>query len=173
MIGAMLIMLLPIVHAMGVTTPYWDTKPLILKPGQSTDLELSLQNMVGGEDIILAGRILDGSDIAQIIDTDKRYVVPYGEKDVRVRIRVTLPADAQPSDEPRIVTVSFFNAPQGDGSMVQIGAGVEAKFPVIVEVPEPAGAAGSFPSATLVLAIAAVGIAIAAIFIIQRKRRRR
>ena|SRR3989344_42729 len=171
-IAMLMLIMLPVAFAMGVTTPYWDTKPLILKPGESTDLELYLQNMVGGEDIVLAGRVVEGGDIAQITDSEKRYAVPFGEKNVPVHVRVTIPADAQPSDEPRIVAVSFFNAPQGDGSMVQIGAGVEAKFPVIVES-ESAGAAGSLPSATPVLAIAAVGIAVAAILILQRKRRRR
>ena len=164
-------LLIPSVAAMGITTPYWDSKPLQLKPGQSTELELYLQNMVGGEDITLAGRIVEGGDIAQLLDSNNRYVVPFGEKNVPVRVRITLPADAQPSDEPRIVAVSFFNAPQGDGSMVQVGAGVEAKIPVIVEVPESAGAAGAIPVATPIAAIVFIALAVGILIILKRRKR--
>ena len=171
-----MLLVIPSVHSMGVTSPYWDTKPLILKPGQSSAVELTLQNMVGGEDITLNAKVIEGSAIAQITDTIKEYNVPFGEKNVIVHVRVTLPADANPSDEPRMVGITFSNIPKGGGEMLQLGTGVQAKFPVIVKVPEPSAAAsGSSAAAPVaaIIAIAAVALAVGAILICKRRFQRR
>src|SRR3989344_6578602 len=163
MVFGALIMALPAAYAMGVSTPYWDTKPLNMVPGQSIEVELLLQNMVGGEDITLVGSVTQGADIATITDAHKEYKVPFGEKNVPVRVRVTLPASARVGDAPRIVGVSFKEVTQGGGNMLQLGTGVGSTFPVVVEAPQitcAAAAGGGVSGNLFVVVIALIAIAL-------------
>lgn len=173
--------MLPSVYSLGVTTPYWDTKPLNMVPGQSIEVELLLQNMAGGDDVTLVGSVTQGADIALITDANKEYQVPFGEKNVPVHVRVTLPANASVHDKLRIVGVSFKQVTTKGGSMLQIGAGVGSSFPVIIEVPPvtatgaaSGGAAGGAASGSSLFAafIALVAITLF-IFLIARKKRSR
>ena len=173
-VGILLIML-PSVYSLGVTTPYWDTKPLNMVPGQSIEVELLLQNMVGGEDITLVGSVTQGADIATITDAHKEYKVPFGEKNVPVRVRVTLPASARVGDAPRIVGVSFKEVTQGGGNMLQLGTGVGSTFPVVVEAPQITGAAaagGGVSGNLFVVVIALIAIALFMFLITKRRTRR-
>ena len=173
-IGILLIAL-PAAYSLGVTTPYWDTKPLNMVPGQSATVELLLQNMVGGEDIILVGSVTQGADIAVITDEKKEYKVQFGEKNVPVHLQVTLPASAKVGDAPRIIGVSFKQVTAQGGSMLQIGAGVGSTFPVVVEAPPvtPTGAAsggavgGASPIFTAIIAVIAITLFT---FLVTRKR---
>src|SRR3989344_3817339 len=179
MVFGALIMALPAAYAMGVSTPYWDTKPLNMVPGQSIEVELLLQNMVGGDDVTLVGKISKGEDIAVMTDPDKQYKVPFGEKNVPVHVRVTLPSTARVGYAPRIVGVSFREIAVQQGSMVQIGGGIGSSFPVVVEAPQvsPTGAAsggaaggGANPIFTTIVAAVAVTLLL---FMVARKRKAR
>ena len=45
------------VFAFGVSSPYWDENPLYLKPGETKEVTMILQNMVGEDDIKMTGEL--------------------------------------------------------------------------------------------------------------------
>lgn len=117
--------------AIGVTSPYYDTKPLGLHPGESVEVQLLLQNMVGGEDVALSASITEGAEIATIVDKKTTYLIPFGTKDVPVLVQISLPEDAQ-IGETRAVKVSFKQEVKqnANGEMLQIAQGVGAIIPI-------------------------------------------
>jgi len=135
-IGIMVALLMvPFVSAFGVSTPHWDGNPLGIRPGDTTDLVLTLQNMVGNEDMTLRAVLVEGSEIAQIVDSNTDYFVPYGSKDVEVHLKVSIPANAQLGDDYGI-GVSFTQvASAEDGRMVQVSGSVQTYVPVLVQEP--------------------------------------
>lgn len=124
---------LPFVSAFGVTTPYWDSKPLVLAPGGTSDLVLELQNMVGGEDILLRAIVVEGGEFATLLDTNLDYLVPFGTKDVKVPLRISLPESL--SEGAHRVSIAFREVPPEEGKMVQMSGGVRAVIPLVVQKP--------------------------------------
>ena len=121
--------------SVGVTSEYYDGNPLQMFPGQTKIIYLELQNMVGNEDIYLKGAITQEKDVAQITDASNVYFVPYGKKDVKVAIKITLPADAV-IGERKNVMVSFISVTPGQTSgTVRIGLGIDKIIPVNVNAP--------------------------------------
>lgn len=122
-----------LVAAVGVTSPYWDNKLLGLHPGESIEVQLLLQNMVGEKDVTLVASITEGAEIATLLGKNQTYVIPFGVKDVPVVVRIALPEDASVG-EARKVKVSFTQVATEDaeGKMVQMTAGVGAIIPIEV-----------------------------------------
>jgi len=119
--------------AFGVTSPYWDTKPLGLHPGESADVQLLLQNMIGDKDITLIGGVTEGAELATLINENTKYVIPFGTKDLPVMVRISVPEDAEVGKQHN-VKVSFTQVAGNDaeGKMIQMKAGVGAIIPVVV-----------------------------------------
>jgi len=125
------VLLTPLVQGFGVTSAYWDTNPLNLHPGEEKIVELGLQNMAGGDDINLLAKITEGADIATLVSED-RYPVPFGSKDVMVKVLIKLPQDAVPG-EMLTAAVSFTQvADKSNGEMIQMVSGVGKKIPILV-----------------------------------------
>ena len=163
---------LPFASAFGVTTPYWDTKPLVLAPGGTSDLVLELQNMVGGEDILLRAIVVEGGEFATLLDTNLDYLVPFGSKDVKVPLRISLPESL--SEGAHRVSIAFREIPPEEGKMVQMSGGVRAVIPLLVQAPpsEPAeaippGEARPFPIPVIIaLLVVTLLLALAIAFVI-------
>lgn len=163
---ALLLLLSPLVSAFGVTAPYWDDNPLIMYPGQTKDFALTLQNMVGNEDMVLKAELVGGAEIATLVDEELEYLVPFGRKDIKVNLRVEIPEDA-PFDKEYTIGVSFKQILEDEGKMVQMAGGVGKYVPVIVRsesevLPEeetPVPEEGKeFPTAMVVLLLVIVVI---------------
>ena len=86
-----ILMIIPLVNAFGVSTPFWGEHQLVMAPGETKDAYVELQNMVGDEDITLKAEITKGSEIATLIDPSTEYLIPSGTRDVKVNIQVTMP----------------------------------------------------------------------------------
>ncbi len=129
---AILVATIPLASAFGVTTHYWNDKPLIMHPGQTMDIDVELQNMVGDEDIRLQAEITEGSEIATLIDPDSVYAVPLGRKDIKVNIRVAVPENVALEDS-YTIQVSFKQVAEEEGKMVQMTASVGATIPVVIK----------------------------------------
>ncbi len=127
-----LFILVPSTAAFGVTTLYWNDKPLFMHPGQSKEIYVELQNMVGGEDLRLKAEITEGSEIADLINPNKEYLVPFGRKDIKVNIRITVPENAALEDR-YIVKLSFKQAAKEEGKMVQMSSSVGTAIPVVIK----------------------------------------
>lgn len=159
----LLIIGIPTVLAFGVTSPYWDAKPLGLHPGQTIDFQLLLQNMVGNEDLTVKAEIIDGKEIVALLDSSPVYSVPLGVKDVPVTLRVTVPAEFPPDlKEIKRIGISFTPVRNGgEGEMVKISSAVKTDIPVEIS-PWVAKKVISLPllfgGALLVLLIIVLGV---------------
>jgi hypothetical protein len=171
----MMVFLLPIVQAFGVTSAYWETNPLTLHPGEEKMLDLELQNMVGGEDMSLLAKITEGAEIATLLGESNKFFVPFGTKDVKVKLSIKLPADALPG-ETRNVAVSFTQvADDSKGKMIQMVSGVGKKIPVVVVSDEEPGTQIHFggkvslPLTTmLIIALILVAAVLVGFFLIRK-----
>ena len=128
------------VNAFGISSPYWSDNPLYVSPGETKDVVMSLQNMVGGGDTSVTAEVNSGKNILTITDKNKIYNVPFGSSNVPIHLRITVPADAKPKQEWQ-VGVSFKTIAPNTGG-VSIGTGVDEGFKVIVkEKPKVSGKA--------------------------------
>jgi len=117
--------------AFGVSTPYYSDKPLVLKPGESRDVILTMQNMAGAtDDLTVQAAVLSGGAVAEIIDQETIYEVPAGSDDIKTNLRVRMPNDANPGDKWG-VEVDFKTINTKGGGMVSMGLGAAISFDVI------------------------------------------
>jgi hypothetical protein len=124
----LLVFFMQSVAAAGVSRPYWDDYPLKLAPGESKIIQLTLQN-TDSEDIIFKAEII--SEIAQLNDKSNEYLVPSGETEKKVNIKVEIPEDAEIGTIYKIIS-SFKEASSGEGGMVKMSAAFNVDFPVEV-----------------------------------------
>jgi len=120
------------IMAFGVAIPYWDSpewRPLKLAPGESTIVELTLQN-TGEKDMIVEATIT-GQGIAEIQDSEERYSVPSGEINEKVQIKVAIPKDAKVGETYKIYT-TFKEVSEGEGGMIAMTGAFTVNFPVEV-----------------------------------------
>ena len=125
------------VKGFAVSSPYWSDNPLIMEPGETKIVTLILQNMVGSEDLIAHASLLQGSEVARIIDSSLDYNVPFGKDDIKVNIEVTIPNNA-PLESKYTIDVNFVAESKNKKEGVQLNTGVRKLIDVYVrEVPEP------------------------------------
>jgi hypothetical protein len=132
-LAAVLVLSFIQVSAFGITSNYWRERPLELQPGQTAEVTLELQNMVGNETVTLNATLMSGSEIAQITDASNIYVVPPQTKNVLVHLTITIPEDA-PLEKEYTIGVSFLEIKTG-GQGVAMGSEIEKSFPVIIRMP--------------------------------------
>lgn len=121
------------VYAFGVSSPYWDENPLIMNPGETKEVTMILQNMVGDKDITMMANLNSGHDIATLMDQSTSYNVPLGVSNVPVKLSITIPQDARSGQEWQ-VGISFKTVAENTGG-VSIGGAVDKGFKVIVAEP--------------------------------------
>lgn len=125
--------------AFGVGSEYWKGNPLRISPGETKTIHLTLQNMVGSEDIRIKAFLIEGAEIAKV--EEKEYLVRLGTKDTQVPVEISIPTDVELDDQ-YIVTLSFQTVTSGGTGTVALGTGIDTTFDVLVveqapiEVPE-------------------------------------
>ncbi len=130
----LLVMLSLNVNAFGISSPYWDDNPLYVQPGETKEFSMSLQNMAGGEDIIMTAELNSGKEIATLTGQSTTYNVPLGSSNVPVYLKIIIPKDAKPKQEWQ-VGISFKTASKNTGP-VTIGGAVDKGFKVIISEPK-------------------------------------
>lgn len=133
LLNLIILILLHSVYSAGVSSPYSETIPLVMAPGQTYEFYLELQNMVGNEDLKFTAKINSGSEFLEITDTEKEYLVPVGRKDIKVNVKVTLPEDTEEGDYDLSLEFKMVPLIQEGGSMVNLDQGVVMNFPLQVE----------------------------------------
>lgn len=124
------------VNAFAVTLPYMQDKTLVLYPGESTELTVGLQNMVGDADQTVMVTIEDGNEIARIIDKENVYKVPKNTNDRVARLSIKIPSDTKLGSEYK-VRFKAGEVTGASGDMVQVVTGLSDYFIVRVgPVPE-------------------------------------
>ena len=124
------------VNAFGVSSPYWDENPLLVYAGETKEITMVLQNMVGGEDMTLKAELNSGKEIATLTDQITTYNVPFGTSNIPVHLRISIPADAKPGQE-WPVGISFKTITENRGG-VTLGGAIDKGFRVkVIERPQP------------------------------------
>ncbi len=154
LLGIIVLMFIQSVIAFGVTTHYWEGKELVIAPGDSVETDFVLQNMVGDKDITLQATIVEGAEIAEIIDDSNTYEVPLGSKNVKSHLKISIPKDA-PEDSTYNVVVSYKQLAEEGGQMVQMTGAAASSIPILVKEgsKESPIQAGNVTSSLVVLAI--------------------
>ena len=120
------------VSAFGIVTPYWKERPLVMQPGETKDVSLELQNMVGSSDVTIRVELLAGNEIATITDPSTDYLVRQKTADTNVHLRVNVPSDTAIGSK-YTITMSFSTVTSGaTASGVKIGTSIEKSFDVVV-----------------------------------------
>jgi len=103
-----------------------------ISPGQTKEALFIIQNVIGGDDIVVDVIFLEGSEIATLVDSDLRYNVPAGGQ-VNVPVRVTISADASVGTEYRVSALFKQIQVSEEGvEGAQVIGNIEKSFPVIV-----------------------------------------
>ncbi len=123
-----------LVAGFGASAPYWDDRPLRLMQGEQEIVEITLQNLVGNEDITLQATIVQGNDIAKIVGPSE-INVPFGTRDIVVPIEITIPEQAFAYDT-YPVSIGFTPVKGETSDFVRLSSAIGSSFDVIVE-PDP------------------------------------
>ncbi len=114
--------------AVGITTPFFDDR-VEMYTNDRMVITFLLQNMIGGEDLDATVEILEGSEIARIVDGPTIHI-PYGRKDIPLNVELTTPANPLPS---YIVDFMVKTVVPKERRQIQISTGLEKRFTVIVK----------------------------------------
>ena len=124
------------VKGFAVSSPYWSENPLIMEPGETKIVTLTLQNMVGSEDLIAHAQLLGGKEIARIIDSSLDYDIPFGKDDVKVNVEVSIPKNV-PLESHYVIDINFGTESKTKAEGVKLNVGVRKLIDVYVrEVPK-------------------------------------
>ena len=116
-----------LVSAFGVSSPYWDTNPLVMARGEVRTVNLNLQNMVGDEDVTVKAELVAGDDITSL--GQDTFVVEAGTSNTMVPLKIKMPKDASPG-ESKTVQVEFKTV-QDDTGGIAMGTGMTVFFDVV------------------------------------------
>ena len=159
----MALLLGSLVSAFGVSSPYWQGKPLRMARGETQTVNLNLQNMVGNEDVTVKAELVKGSEIS---DLEKDiYTVNAMTSDAVAPLKVSIPRDYEAGT--REIEVEFKTIATDEGGAVTIGTGMTIAFDVVIseEIAER-----EFPS-TIVLIVALIAIALITIVLVMKNKR--
>ena len=167
------ILLTNFVSAFGVSSSFWKGNPLRIAPGETIDIDLRLQNMVGTGDTIVRASLGEGAGIATIEEKD--YLVKSGTKDTKVPIRITIPEDAI-IGQTHQVTIDFSTVTKASAGTLTIGTAIGTTFDVEIvaespmTLPTKPESTTTFPMWLLTLTIVAIMLIIIMI-IVKAKRK--
>jgi len=183
MIILIFLLLVPLVSGFGITSMYWPGNPLVLESGQTVDVTLLLQNMVGDEDVTLRAEIEEGKEIAELIDSNLDYLVPFGRKDVSVSVRVSIPEDI-PLDKEYNIVISFKQIIPNEARTLQLTSAIKKTIPIKIVgeggVQEPekppisvtaVTGEGKVPSQSSYILVGVIFVILAIIFLILKRRK--
>ena len=162
------------VNAVGVNSEFYDGNPLSMKAGETRYIQLELQNMVGNEDIYLKGVITQGTEFVTITDKDTLYFIPFGRKDIKVNLKVTIPENTAHGTYKFIA--SFVTATPGETTgTIRVGTGIDKVVPIRVNAPpQPVTGKALNPLAnnnlTIVFIIAIIAIIV---FLVLKKKKKK
>jgi hypothetical protein len=121
-----LLFLVSTISAFGISSPYWEDHPLILEKGETTTVNLNLQNMAGDEDITIKAEIKQGSEIISL--KQDTFVIKARTSDTNIPIEINIPKDIQKDN----TTIEIeFKKIEGDSKGIVIGTGMSISFNVI------------------------------------------
>src|SRR3989344_7195538 len=85
---------LSFVFAFGPSSPYWKDRPIYLNPGESLTFDITLQNLVGGEEVTLKASTNNNEIVLLPEGNPKEYIIPFGRDDIKVPVKISVPKSA-------------------------------------------------------------------------------
>ncbi|MFA7708453.1 MAG: hypothetical protein WCX73_05880 [Candidatus Pacearchaeota archaeon] len=126
------VVFLNFVSAFGVGLAYNSQDPLRLFPGESRDIQIKLQSSINEGDLIISPEILEGYDIARIIDNSKEYKVisnqPIGAV---INLRVSIPANSSIGEKYSVELVCK-DITKRDSGMIGVSSSITSSFSILV-----------------------------------------
>ncbi len=156
----LIILLSNYVYAFAVSSTYWKDNPLELLPGETRNTHITLQNLVGENDITAKITISEGFEIARLTDSSNTYFIPFGTKK-QVNLRVSIPNKTKIYN----YNVKLILTTVEETGEFGLGSSIEHNIPVVV-IRKGIGLGG------LVLIILAIAAAGAIILVIYKNRKR-
>jgi len=129
------------VFAFAVSSSYHKNRPLVMVPGETANIDIKVQNMVGGGgDIIAVVEIASGKDIATLQEDKVEVLVPFNTFTTAVPIQVTIPQEAKVG-EVREISIAIGQKSEGNGAPLSLSTSYRMNIPVqigeIANTPEP------------------------------------
>ena len=161
--------LISLAAAFGVSSSYGGTTVLTLLPGETQEVALTMQNMVGDEDLTIRVALEQGQEVATLLGPSE-YEVKLGTK-VPVKLNVSIPEDAEPETEYSVIA-TFTTVKSGESEGVALGTAIESSFNVVVGAPEAEEAEKPALEAwqTALLVIAVIIILILLWYLLRKKK---
>ena len=126
-----LLILTPVVYSLGLTSTFLGDNIGMYK-GERLVLTFFLQNMVGEKDLNVKVELLEGSEVAKILD-GPIIEVPYGRTDIPINLEINVP-DNPKSEYQVAFMVKTIASP--DQRTIQLSTGLEKRLKVVVGVNE-------------------------------------
>ena len=130
LIISIIILSISFVSAVGIGNPYFKGNPFLISPGQTGTASLIMQNAVGGEDIRLKVKVIQGNEIASIKENE--YLIPAGSLDTTLPITIKIPSNAT-LNTTHEVKVSFKTITSSEEGGVAMGIGIITNFNVLIK----------------------------------------
>jgi hypothetical protein len=159
-------------YAAGVSSPIWPGSPQSVQPGEKGTIELTLQNMVGEEDITFRATVKqdDAGIITNKNKIEKDYLVPAGTKDTAIRVEYEIPETAEVgTDYTVILSFQEIGSDRVSGG-VSMGIGMDTNLPFKVGPAGPEQVSEGMNKLTIFLiAIALIVIIVLIIFLVKKR----
>lgn len=152
-------------NAFGVSSPYWEERPLTMYIGETKTVDLNLQNVVGDEAVTVNIELKDGEEVATL--SEDTYTVAAGTSDTMVPLVITIPEDAVIGDT-YTVSVDFKSVAEGEEGAIALGTGSTTTFDVIVSEKAKSGFGFNMYHGIILIAIILI---IAAFYKYPRKKK--
>ena len=159
-------LLVSLVSAFGVSSPYWGDRPLQMYAGQVVVVPVNLQNMVGNEDFEVSATVTSGKDIASVMKDN--YLVRSQTHEVNANVKIVMPSNAKIGDTRKVV-IEFKTSPPGESGSISMGTAAIIGFDVIT-VEKPVEPSNIDANTVLLLSLAVVLLILVIFFLIRKNK---
>ena len=161
-----------LVFALGVSSPYWNTNPLKMYPGETRNVDFPLVNGVN-DPATEATVILTAGEEFMEITSGESYSIGSGENEEKIKLKIKVPSNAEVGSTYDLGFIVRYS-PEGEGANVKLDVEYNIDFPLQVVnqgeeefIPAPVNEEINFTLlivALVIIMILAILIIIAVIF---------
>lgn len=134
----MLFIMTYFVGASGIAAPHWDgenANPVGLFLNETRVINFELQNLGSDEDVTFRFEIVNGTEVAQLVDASNIYLVKANDR-TKVPVKITAPSGAKAEDTYKVKVEATTVETQKSGQF-KFGAAMGASFDVVITAPAP------------------------------------
>ena len=166
---ALLLLMSGSVFAFAVSSTYYREYPLYVQPGETKEIQMTLQNLASSDNVEVLGQISSGSEVIRFADRSDKYLIP-GEGKTVVNMVVSVPQEAKPNDS-YTVTVIFTTLATSESGQFGLASSIGKRFDVVVselELEEKAPIRGEI----IFLIVALAVIALVVVVLVAKKAKK-